>query len=444
MEEGAHDTDSGVLRFPLLGFPVVVHPSFFVMGALLGMSSGGGAATVAGWLAITFVGVLWHELGHALVARAYGLSARIELATMGGLTYHDALPEARWGAELLITLAGPLMGLVLGVAVLIGARVFPAHDPFVVEIVRRLLWVNVGWSVINLLPVLPYDGGLALRALLSAMTSRAGLVAEMVTVVIGIAAAAVALFYRSYWAAYLAIAACVRSAGALLSRRRKQIMVRAWELVMEGRSDAAIASVRSLVAPSDRDEERAGAVELTSWAFLYDGDASTARQRLQHMPERLQGSSLLQATLDLVEGTPASLVGIDPTLILAMWPPLAQRWIDAGQAALLQRLLSPTTIGELAPVVVQRIDASLFHAGDYVRAVDLAIASYAVHKQPNDAYNAACSYARLGDTESGIMWLETAIANGFDDIEGMRKDEDLVSLRDDPRFVAILSRMGAS
>ena len=414
------------------------------MGAILGMSGGGGTTAIASWLVITFVGVLWHELGHALVARAFGLSARIELSTMGGLTHHDAPATSHWHVELLIAIAGPGMGLALGGIVWLGARNIGSTDPFVVEMVHRILWVNVGWSLVNLLPILPYDGGLALRAILASFTASAAVIAEVVTIVVAVGGAAIALLYRSYWAAYLAILACTHSVAALSVRRRAQRMTRAWEHFYDGRADEAVASVSRLLAPSDRDNERAEALELTAWAALLNGDLLTVRSRVQQMPRALEPSGLLRATLALLDEAPASLDGVDAALLRALWPRLVTSWVAAGQVALLDRLLTRSTLDELSLEVRQLIDASLFHAGDHVRAADVAVASFAAHGHPIDAYNAACCFARMQNLERGLEWIDTTITAGFHDVEGARHDDDLALLRHDPRFVASLARVAPS
>ncbi len=55
-------------------------------------------------------------------------------------------------------------------------------------------------------------------------------------------------------------------------------------------------------------------------------------------------------------------------------------------------------------------------------------------------YNAACSYALSGDKEKALDLLAKAIGTGFiQDRESIRKDADLASMKDDPRFERILS-----
>ena len=89
------------LEFSCFGFPVRVHPAFFIMPLLLGrglitpeVNTGVGLVLVT---AIFFVSILVHELGHALAFRYYGLPSRIVLYWMGGL----AIPDSGnvWGSK---------------------------------------------------------------------------------------------------------------------------------------------------------------------------------------------------------------------------------------------------------------------------------------------------------------------------------------------------------
>src|SRR5690606_39202292 len=71
---------------------------------------------VVSWMFIVFVSVLVHELGHALASRAFGYQPTITLAWLGGHTHPNAPGPIPWDRDLLLTLAGPLFGLLLGLA----------------------------------------------------------------------------------------------------------------------------------------------------------------------------------------------------------------------------------------------------------------------------------------------------------------------------------------
>src|SRR5262245_50311691 len=100
----------------LFGIPLRIEATFFVTALVLGSGRGVGAE-LAIWVVVSLVSVLWHELGHALVARAFGLAPSIALHAWGGLTSFETERPLPYVRDLLISVAGPAAGLVLGALV---------------------------------------------------------------------------------------------------------------------------------------------------------------------------------------------------------------------------------------------------------------------------------------------------------------------------------------
>jgi stage IV sporulation protein FB len=154
--------------FPVLGFAVRIHPTFWIGAFVLGLRGATGLLDMAGWVLVVLVSVLAHELGHALVAARWGVVYRITLHGAGGETHWRALGEDNWRRRVLVSLAGPSGGFVLaGLAWLVLPIVVrqPALFP-VYRLVWDLLMVNLLWGVFNLLPLPPLDGGHILEAVL--------------------------------------------------------------------------------------------------------------------------------------------------------------------------------------------------------------------------------------------------------------------------------------
>ena len=138
---------------------------------------------------MVFVSILLHELGHALVARAFGAKPNITLYAMGGLTSYQGARMSRV-QETVISAAGPGAGIALGGAVWLATQsLHLAGNPRL--LVSQILWVNIGWSVINLLPVVPFDGGHILAAVLG---PRRALTTAVVSAIVGSAVAAAGVF----------------------------------------------------------------------------------------------------------------------------------------------------------------------------------------------------------------------------------------------------------
>ena len=181
------------LRFTIAGIPVRVHPLFWLVALLLG--STGDLLQVPIWVFVVFISVLIHELGHALAFRSYGQDSQIVLHFAGGLT----IPEpVSWGfgranvsptpmQQVVISLAGPFAGFLFATLVLAGVIVsggtvlttklfglipipvtpiLPFGGRILAIFVVLLLWVNVFWGLVNLVPVFPLDGGQVARNLL--------------------------------------------------------------------------------------------------------------------------------------------------------------------------------------------------------------------------------------------------------------------------------------
>lgn len=180
------------LNFSLLGIPVRVHPFFWLMALLLGYNLGNAKALVI-WVAAVFVGVLLHEMGHALTMRAFGYYPWITLYGFGGLASYDQRYGSHGGTlrQILISLAGPGAGFLLAGLLLLGS-VLSNHqitipneglpipivffqNKYLTEIVYRLLLVCIVWGVFNLLPIYPLDGGQVAREILVYLNPREGI-----------------------------------------------------------------------------------------------------------------------------------------------------------------------------------------------------------------------------------------------------------------------------
>ncbi len=158
------------MAFRFQGIDVTVGTGFLLLVALLVVQASSADQPLLWGLtyaAIAFVSILVHEFGHALLAKFWGLRVYgIEVGFLGGVTRHDVTTPRR---QLGISLAGPAAGLSLSLAFLLLAIVMPEGWAQVASAVGWQL--NLFWSLFNLLPILPMDGG---RALASALQLTVG------------------------------------------------------------------------------------------------------------------------------------------------------------------------------------------------------------------------------------------------------------------------------
>jgi len=167
----------------IAGIDLFVHVTFWLLLGWIAISqylrehSVVAALSGVAFVVTVFGTVVLHELGHATMARRFGIRTKdITLYPTGGIARLEKMPDEP-SQELLVALAGPAVNVVLG-AVAFGAlallqkpllpgTAFSANAPFLL----KFAWVNVTMAIFNLLPAFPMDGGRALRALLAMRTS---------------------------------------------------------------------------------------------------------------------------------------------------------------------------------------------------------------------------------------------------------------------------------
>ena len=113
-----------------------------------------------------FASVGVHELGHAAMARRYGIETEsITLWILGGLASLKEMPR-EWQKELWVALAGPATSVLVAVVCFGAVLVLPASTPAITFVFGWLFVTNLILTVFNMLPAFPMDGGRVLRALL--------------------------------------------------------------------------------------------------------------------------------------------------------------------------------------------------------------------------------------------------------------------------------------
>ena len=189
------------LRFRLLDIPVRIHPLFWLMAAVLGFQENNIPAVLI-WIGCVLVSILVHEYGHGLMAKRFHGSPSIVLYGLGGLCSSQG--ERTPGQRLAVLFAGPGAGFILCAVVLavtslalgitggehlavmqhqfglsadkelfFGAiQKFPSLPIFIIYF--NMIWINLLWGLVNLLPIYPLDGGQATQVVLSQVDRRHG------------------------------------------------------------------------------------------------------------------------------------------------------------------------------------------------------------------------------------------------------------------------------
>ena len=101
--------------------------------------------------------------------------------------------------------AGSGVGIVLGLVVLAGYLLLSPPGRRLTDVVEMIVWVNVGWGILNWLPIRPLDGGHLLTSLLDLVApKRADQIANFVFLLTSVLALAAALYFRLVFVAILA------------------------------------------------------------------------------------------------------------------------------------------------------------------------------------------------------------------------------------------------
>jgi stage IV sporulation protein FB len=160
------------LRWRMFGTHIRVHPFYWVSAALYAWPymDHFGFAEFLLVVACMFVSILLHEFGHIWMGRWFGTHGHIVFWCFGGLAYGSNALSNRW-QRIAVLLAGPGIQLLLWVALYFGGPPLLEliDDRTVMHYVgiayRELVWINLVWALLNLLPIWPLDGGQTSREL---------------------------------------------------------------------------------------------------------------------------------------------------------------------------------------------------------------------------------------------------------------------------------------
>jgi Zn-dependent protease len=468
------------MSFRLFGVDVEIQFGFWIIAFLLGMpllqDPSRSKATIVVWIAIVLVSVLIHEFGHAFAIRRHRVEPTITLHWMGGTTAWRAILPLGRRSLAFISLAGPFAGfafagLLYGVFIVL-RQFHVALPPLGQFALGQLLFVNLFWGAVNLIPVLPFDGGHVLEHALGPKRIR-------LTAAISFATAAAVVIYclmtRNLWAAM------IFGMGGLQSYRRFTASAAAPERPARRRvepvdaaasSSIGVALRRAQTALDDEEFSRAmllaeqvlagttdpsepasppppraalAALEIISWAHVRSGRPSAAAETLE--------------TARRIGPPDAALVG---TVLLAIGKRSdARHALEAARAAgdqrkevvgpLIQILIEAREVPRAAAVALDIVDslsgddirhmASIaFDDGAFDWSARLYEAIFMRDKRPDDAYEAARALAKDRQTQRAIELLRRAVDAGFSDRTRFWSDAALEVLKAEGSLEAVLPK----
>lgn len=481
----------GEPHFHILRFPVRVQGWFFLIALLFGLRRDWlPTSYILEWMAVLFVSVLVHELGHAVAFRRFAQEPKVVLTGMGGLTYGSAPFQSR-REDVITSLAGPLTGLVLlGLpAYFLREGLDFDSNRLLAQVIYDLYFVSFIWSLINLSPVLPLDGGHIVQAFFGKAVARR--VSVVAAILIAIYLMGEGYDFGPFFFIVLAIfsgieiwferragsgprmaflppspgewgggygggdygAPPTRGRGQGRGRGRKQkpdkplsprkAKQRA-HLTVVPDSPAELSKVEGPI-PVGLEQ-----VETVGWRAVRDGDVPVARRALAKVPDGAVVDPFLKPSVDLLAGDDADAVqgfvaayatrpggpsGLLPATLLG----------KHGQAvAVAEQVLANAEGGAGAAFAVGGLQGHLHYAGQFVASANVGERLHADSRanRAQVAFEVACSWSRAGRPDRALSWVGQAIDDGFTAGSLLDSEKDLADVRSDPGWSAVRGRLG--
>ena len=440
----------------IFGIPVKIDLSFLFICALLAFGRLSAPVFLVEWLVVVFVSILVHELGHALVVQSFGLSPQILLYSMGGLTSWRDEKGISPAKHIAISLAGPFAGFLFGGLFFLSNMVLP--DLFADRFWRRtyidLLFVNWGWGVFNLLPVLPLDGGNVVYSIEQWVTKKpGGVIARVVSLVVAGAAALWAFSTGWLLVALLMVLFAWNNGAALFQMlqynrdgRVRPLLDQAQEAVKNDDGATAVRLAQGALSSARSVEVKEEAQRILLQGLILGNDIEQARKEADRLQAVYGQAALLRAlagferdqlprAIPVIEYAYATSLSPDLNFAFANALIIARRFQEA--ASLIARQQQP----EYAAGSYKMLQAAAFDSGEYGLSVEAGRQAFERMKEPGVAYNIACAEARAGREDEALAWIERAVEAGFRDIDKLMADSDFNVLRSRPEFELICGRL---
>lgn len=365
--------------------PISVHPAFWIMAFAIGWLNTMNPLAMVIWVPVIFVSVLVHELGHALTALMFGQRVAVDLVLMGGLT-------TRWGGrrpslwkDFLIVLNGPLAGFALCAVAYYLLTLFSGDQSLWSYALLVAVNVNLFWTIVNLLPIQPLDGGKLFSIILES--------------IFGFRGVKIALFFS------IALAGI----AGLLCFASRMMLAGAFFMIFAFESYRAW---RSALPVTDNDVDENLQKKLhTAEEWLDTGHTADAESLLKEVRGQAGRGLIYQSATELLAAAAASQGRAQEGL--ALLEPL-QKDLSGQGLLLLQQLY--------------------YDRGLWRQAADLSLRAFdAAPNAETSLLNARC-FARLGDVEPAAGWLDGAVREGLTDVNAALQHPDFDRVRDKPAF----------
>lgn len=364
--------------------PLIIQPSFWVLAALISWLSSPSVPVFCMWMVVILFSVLVHELGHALLAKMWGLEVRIELGPMGGLTSYQGRKLSRL-KEFVVVLMGPLFGLFLGFTAYL---LIPyVKNSYAITLLGITFWANMIWSILNLAPVHPLDGGKLMKLGLEGIFGTKG--------------TRLSYILSGLFAVFFSVLCFAKNAifpGAIFFLFAFE-SYRAWQ------------QSRFTTAPSSEAAITELSLATKEWQ---EKQPEKAIQRLEALARSEKGSSFGIHALET----------------------LANYLITTGETSRAFSHLYDAK-SRLSFDGQKLLQLAAYKLANYKVAYEVGSLLFLETQDMQVAIMNAFSAARLSDVESALSWLVTLKKSKLMDMASIFASVDFDSIRSDPRFLQL-------
>jgi len=371
--------------------PVTISPFFWLVAAMIGFISSQSFFGTIVWIPIIFVSVLFHEYGHAIMSLLFGQKPKISLVAFGGITYPEGAKLPLW-KEFFVVLNGPFFGFLLFFIAELLAKISLFQKPILSPALEILKSVNLYWTIANLLPILPLDGGQLFRILLEALFGAKGITWNFLSSVI--IATGLSLFF-------FFIGSFIPGSIFFLFAYQN---FESWRQIKN-------------LTESDRKEESKKQL-LQAEKLVQAGEKEKAKVLLEQIRISNKSGVIYQIATNS----------------------LARLYFEEGNISLVYTLLQPLK-ANLDPDSKQFLQEAAFENKDWKLAEELSQECFQELPSKELAIRASIAAAQLQEVKAAIGWLDAAKREGLENCVEVAQDKRFDIIREYPDFQEFLKKL---
>jgi len=364
--------------------PIHIHPFFWILIFMIGWLNTNTIPGTIIWAIVILISIIVHEFGHALTARVFGQEAEISLVGLGGVTTRQGASTSSW-KEFLIVFNGPFAGLLLFFILFQLQPLVATWNPYFRYGIKVGIEVNLFWTLLNLLPILPLDGGHLLRILLESVFGFRGM---KISIVISVLLAAILGGY------FILIGQLFMGAIFFMFGFESY---RAWTEVASVTSQDVNPQIQSDYQGALRDAE--------------EGNNEVALLKLFAIREQMQSGILFTSATQEI----------------------ARIYIKQGNYKQAYELLAPIR-NKLSIEYLVLLQNLAYRVEEWEHAAQIGTLAYQKQPSKDVALINAMAYAIMGQAKECVGWLRCLVQQGFPNIQSVISRREFDSVRQSQEF----------